>query len=71
MIVLSNIVMAPCKFCRLKTILEFKCLCGDSFCVRHRLPEDHGCTIDRMKIERERLEKALPKVVGDKLPERL
>ena len=63
--------MAPCKFCKLRTVLEFKCLCNEVFCVRHRLPEDHDCTVDRMKQEREILAKRLVKVVADKLPERV
>ncbi len=41
------------------------------FCVKHRLPEDHQCTVDRMKEEREILAKNLVKVVADKLPERV
>lgn len=63
--------MPACKFCKIRSVLEFKCLCGDSFCVRHRVPEEHKCPVDRVKLERERLEKALPKILGDKLPERL
>lgn len=39
--------------------------------MRHRLPEDHSCTVDRMKTERETLTKLLVKAVADKLPERI
>jgi predicted nucleic acid binding AN1-type Zn finger protein len=63
--------MPPCKFCKQRSVLEFKCLCNHVFCVRHRLPEDHSCTVDRMKEEREILAKNLVKVVADKLPERV
>lgn len=64
-------VMHPCKQCKQRSVLQFSCLCKETFCVRHRLPEDHSCTVDRMKTERETLTKLLVKVVADKLPERI
>lgn len=46
-----------CGACRKKIgILGFECKCGVSFCARHRLPEDHECTIDVGHVERQKLE---------------
>ena len=36
-----------CKNCNREVGLTgFKCRCGNLFCDRHRLPEDHACTQD-------------------------
>ncbi len=61
--------MPRCTFCKIKSALEFECLCKGVFCVRHRLPEAHKCTSDHSS--KENLEKTLVKVVSDKMPERL
>lgn len=61
--------MPRCTFCKIKSPLEFECLCKGVFCVKHRLPEAHKCTSDHSS--KETLEKTLVKVVSDKMPERL
>ena len=37
-----------CTYCKKKIgvidLLSSKCRCGDTFCLRHRLPEQHSCT---------------------------
>lgn len=36
--------MTSCYFCRNLEYIPFKCRrCGHSFCVEHRLPENHNC----------------------------
>lgn len=41
--------MTSCNFCGINAgYLPFKCsFCGNYFCKDHRLPENHGCTMDR------------------------
>lgn len=35
--------------------LDIVCMCGQKFCMAHRLPEDHGCQFDFKEYERKRL----------------
>jgi len=63
--------MPRCSHCRKKTVMEFECLCKGVFCVTCRLPEAHTCAVDRNAIEKQKLEAALVKVVGEKLREKL
>ena len=50
-----------CQCCKKKTTLEFKCGCGQSFCVSCRLPEVHKCDAkEGQKI-------VLDRVVADKV----
>lgn len=58
--------------CHKKVILfGFNCKCtGDpnyKFCMKHRMPEEHDCTVDYKEEGRKQLEKALPKVTADKV----
>jgi len=48
-------------------LLGYTCKCGYVFCKNHRLPEEHECDFDFVKVEREKLKKANPVVAGSKL----
>lgn len=61
-----------CWSCRKKVGLTgFKCRCGYVFCGTHRHAEAHECDFDFRSAGRGQLEKANPKVVADKLAERI
>lgn len=55
------------KYCRKKTLIPYKCSCSESFCLSHRMPEDHACKYDFRKNGKDSIEKHNPKVVSDKL----
>lgn len=58
-----------CTACRKKTgILGFECRCGSVFCVAHRHPEDHQCTVDYKLQERLKLSKENPLIAAPKVP---
>merc|ERR1712166_1057634 len=44
-----------------------KCLCGYTFCVKHRHVEDHDCTADHKSPGKKRLASANQRVVHDKM----
>ena len=45
--VVDQLTENRCKNCNREVGLTgFKCRCGNLFCDRHRLPEDHACTQD-------------------------
>ena len=55
-----------CKNCNKKVGLTgFKCRCGNLFCGRHRLPEDHACNEDFKAAARKKLD--LVRIQADKL----
>eukprot|EP01053_Blabericola_migrator_P010430 Blabericola_migrator_1__10429@NODE_58_length_15904_cov_68_205342_g53_i0_p8_GENE_NODE_58_length_15904_cov_68_205342_g53_i0NODE_58_length_15904_cov_68_205342_g53_i0_p8_ORF_typecomplete_len159_score5_76zfA20/PF01754_16/7_6e13zfA20/PF01754_16/6_6e02zfAN1/PF01428_16/7_7e03zfAN1/PF01428_16/2_6e12C5HCH/PF17982_1/9e02C5HCH/PF17982_1/1_3_NODE_58_length_15904_cov_68_205342_g53_i01506315539 len=57
-----------CSVCSRRTgLLGFSCRCGGSFCTQHRYPESHSCNFDYGSMQRERLTKANPRVVSEKL----
>ncbi|XWS55979.1 hypothetical protein CRYUN_Cryun09bG0047000 [Craigia yunnanensis] len=57
-----------CMICRKRIRLTgFKCRCGITFCGSHRYPENHGCTFDFKKFEREEIARANPVVKAEKL----
>jgi len=47
--------------------MGYECKCGYVFCKNHRLPEEHDCTFDFAKRDRERLAAANPLIAGSKL----
>ena len=55
------------KECRKKTLVSYKCSCDNTFCLTHRMPEDHACGYDFRKNGKGAIEKQNPKVVSDKL----
>lgn len=63
------------KECRAKLRLveqqTGKCLCGHTFCAKHRHVEGHDCTGDHQTAARERIAKANEKVVNDKVANRI
>jgi predicted nucleic acid binding AN1-type Zn finger protein len=51
-----------CDFpeCRKKLKLsDMECRCGKRFCLKHRLPEDHVCSIDYKNVNPIHLEKCV------------
>lgn len=43
-----------CITCRKKTLIGINCRCGNYFCLKHRLPEDHKCTELKLKMDEEK-----------------
>ncbi len=35
--------MPTCNFCNKKKMVLIKCLCGNSYCMKHNLPQNHNC----------------------------
>ena len=35
-----------CFCCKKKSLIMIKCKCGNSFCLKHKYPESHNCTIN-------------------------
>ena len=61
-----------CDFCNKKYgLIPFECRCGGKFCTEHRYSFMHVCDLDYPSIERERLKVHLPKVVKDKVTNRI
>jgi len=61
-----------CMVCNKKLgLLGFDCKCGHLFCSKHRMPEDHECTIDYKETGKKILERDNIKVVKDKIDNRL
>ncbi len=59
-----------CEYCKKKKvgIMPFSCKCDyKNLCTNCRFPDQHKCTFDYKKEWREKLEKANPVVVKDKL----
>ncbi|XP_062075400.1 zinc finger A20 and AN1 domain-containing stress-associated protein 1-like [Humulus lupulus] len=55
-----------CKDCNKKVgVTGFSCRCGNVYCSRHRLPEEHACTYDFKAAARENLK--LVRICADKL----
>lgn len=49
-----------CNFCSQKCgYLLFDCRCGKAFCLKCLKPEIHGCSINRLKENQEKLKKEL------------
>ena len=44
-----------------------QCKCCGFYCPAHRLPEDHQCTYDFVKLGKERLAKNNPLIVNNKI----
>jgi predicted nucleic acid binding AN1-type Zn finger protein len=48
--------MGKCPVCgRRANGLDIVCKCGQTFCMVHRMPEDHHCSFDYKQFERNRL----------------
>jgi hypothetical protein len=62
--------MVLCEYCKIKKvgIIQFPCKCEyKKLCIKCRLPCDHNCSYDCKKEWKEKLEKNLPIIIGDKL----
>lgn len=61
-----------CMVCNKKLgLLGFDCKCGHLFCSKHRMPEDHECTIDYKETGKKILKRDNIKVVKDKIDNRI
>ena len=57
-----------CVVCNKKLgLMEYSCRCGQLFCIKHQLPEEHNCTFDYQKMGKDLLDKKNPQVVGNKV----
>jgi len=56
---------------RCKLAQRFQCKCGQTFCPQHRYYDQHACSFDVQARERERVQAANPKVVKDKIGDRI
>ena len=56
-----------CFFCKKKEIILVNCYCNYSYCLKHRMPEDHICTVDYIKKGRDDIAQLNPKVVSEKI----
>jgi hypothetical protein len=52
-------------------LIPFGCKCGGNFCANHRHIDTHDCTYDHKADYRRRLEETMPKVVADKIENRI
>lgn len=46
---------------------DVKCRCENTYCAKHRLPENHKCQFDYVSMGKGQLNKLLPKVVSNKV----
>ena len=57
-----------CAFCRRRTpLLSFTCKCEWSFCVKHRMPEDHACVFDHKACGRSNILLNNPRIQRQKM----
>jgi hypothetical protein len=61
--------LPSCK--RKLPVMPFSCRCGGEFCSKHRDFVEHKCTFDYRAAGRALLEKANPKIVADKVKDRI
>ena len=62
--------VARCSKCQRKLgLTQFKCKCGESFCSRHRVPEDHSCQFDHRALGVKKIAESNPLVVARKIEE--
>ena len=72
MLYMALLSKSRCDFCKKKCpIIIYKCKCGGKFCTKHRYSDSHNCKFDHTSLERERLKMHLPKVVKDKVNNRI
>lgn len=57
-----------CPVCNKKLgLIDYTCRCGNTFCIKHRMPEEHQCSFDYHELGKVILDKKNPQVVADKL----
>ena len=59
--------MERCTKCNKKSHVMCTCTCQKVFCMKCRMPEDHGCLFDHKAAHRKLLELQNPKVVTKKV----
>ena len=60
--------MDYCSICQRKLkITDFACKCDKIFCKFHKFPEQHDCTFDYKKEQKEILEKKNPIIIPQKV----
>ena len=66
-------VQKRCQCCKKKLMLtDMACgKCKNRYCSTHRLPEEHSCCYDFKEAGRAHLAKENPKVVADKMGDRV
>lgn len=63
-----QIPKAPsCNKCRKRPLISVDCRCGLTFCMAHRMPEDHECCFNHREYGQRILRDANPVVVGQKV----
>lgn len=69
----TPVLQKRCQTCKKKLMLsDITCgKCKNRYCGLHRLPEDHSCCYDFKEEGRAHLAKENPKVVADKLHNRV
>ena len=61
-----------CDMCDKKYgLIPFECKCGGTFCKTHRYTFMQYCGFDHTSLERERLKVYLPKIIKDKVNNRI
>ena len=56
-----------CFFCKKKQIILVDCSCKRSFCLTHRMAEDHSCSFDYLKQGKDDIMKLNPKILFSKV----
>ena len=59
--------MDKCFVCKKNVIVKFICKCDNTFCIKHRMPEDHECTFNFKEHSKKILEKQNPIIIGKKV----
>lgn len=56
-----------CFFCKKKQMILVDCSCKRSFCLLHRMAEDHSCSFDYLKKGKDDIMKSNPKISSVKV----
>ncbi|VDM33322.1 unnamed protein product [Hydatigera taeniaeformis] len=65
--VVLSLLLTVLSFTLLSVEQGMVCACGGTFCTTHRFDDRHNCPFDYQSDERERLRKANPPVLGEKV----
>jgi hypothetical protein len=60
-----------CDHCNKKCLIVVTCSCEKSFCIKHRMPEDHKCGFDFVKKNKDLLTSQMPVINFEKLPNKI
>ena len=57
-----------CAECNKKLgLVDFKCKCSNTYCMKCKMPEDHKCSFDYKKESKEILTNKLEKIENEKV----